>query len=516
MKMNAPGRASSMKEKSSEPMVGGGVRIDMGIACDLARDARREVGLGRVIDGRADSRDGIPRAHVAPLASARPATISWIRFSTLSRVAGLSVRTVPLSHADCGMMLLAVPAWKRVIETTHESSGSTLRDVMVCKAVTICAPTTTGIDALMRQRPVAALAFDRDRDLIGRRHHRALAEAEGADRRAGPVVHAVDLLDAELIHQSVVDHRHRARAALLGGLEDDDGVAGEVAGLRKALRRAEQHRGMPVVAASVHLARDLGAIGEVGLLFDRQRVHIRAEPDRTRTRSLGAVDDADHAGAADRRFDLVAAEGAKPLSDKLGGLLDVVHEFGVLMDFRRQVRTSGTRSLMAERIGIGRRLLANSQQLTARRAAVNARAAQRLPVQEKNRLIAQQIPRPWRENPMQRLASEIERDALVDRRADLARQRHKVGDRAEMDVRRVVPGMGQAFGHRHPAREGDLGPDAPMAEIRHRNDGAPTNAQHVFEHDARLARRLQRLRQDDIVESVIRDNRRGRRRRRPE
>ena len=99
---------------------------------------------------------------------------------------------------------------------------------------------------------------------------------------------------------------------------------------------------------------------------------------------------------------------------------------------------------------------------------------------------------------------EIERDALVDRRADLARQRDEIGDRAEMDVRRVVPGMGQAFGHRHAAREGDLGPNAPMAEIRHRNDGAAANAQHVFEHDARLARRLQRLRQDDIVESVIR------------
>ena len=48
-----------------------------------------------------------------------------------------------------------------------------------------------------------------------------------------------------------------------------------------------------------------------------------------------------------------------------------------------------------------------------------------------------------------------ERDALVDRRADLTRQRDKIGDRAEMDVRRVVPGMGQAFGHRHAAREGD-------------------------------------------------------------
>ncbi len=64
--------------------------------------------------------------------------------------------------------------------------------------------------------------------------------------------------------------------------------------------------------------------------------------------------------------------------------------------------------------------------------------------------------------------------------------------------------MGKAFGHRHTAEEGDLRPNAPMTEIRHGNDRATTNAQHVFEHDARLACRLQRLRQDHIVERVIR------------
>src|SRR4029077_6014412 len=45
---------------------------------------------------------------------------------------------------------------------------------------------------------------------------------------------------------------------------------------------------------------------------------------------------------------------------------------------------------------------------------------------------------------------------------------------------------------------------APMAEMRHGNDGAAANAQHVFEHDARLTRRLQRLRQYDVVERVVR------------
>src|SRR5580693_307787 len=160
---------------------------------------------------------------------------------------------------------------------------------------------------------------------------------------------------------------------------------------------------------------------------------------------------------------------------------------------------------MAARIGIGKRLLANSRQLTVRRSRCQrARGCSAFTVQEKNRLIAHEIPRPWREHPIKRPASEIKRDALVDRRADLARQRDKVGDRAEMDVRRVVPGMRKALGHRHAAEEGDLGPNAPVAEIGHGNDGATANAQHVFEHDAGLARGLQRLRQDDIVESIVR------------
>ena len=45
-------------------------------------------------------------------------------------------------------------------------------------------------------------------------------KAPTGERR--PIVHAIDLLDAELVQQPVVDHRHRARAAFLGGLEDDD------------------------------------------------------------------------------------------------------------------------------------------------------------------------------------------------------------------------------------------------------------------------------------------------------
>ena len=70
-------------------------------------------------------------------------------------------------------------------------------------------------------------------------------------------MHAVDLLHAEAVHQPVLDHGLAAAAAFLGGLEDDDRGAVEIAGLGEIARGAEQHRGVPVMAAGVHLARDV-------------------------------------------------------------------------------------------------------------------------------------------------------------------------------------------------------------------------------------------------------------------
>ena len=78
--------------------------------------------------------------------------------------------------------------------------------------------------------------------------------AKSPSRGAGHVVHAVDLLDAEALHQPVVDHLAAAAAAFLGRLEDHHRGAVEVAGLGEVLRGAEQHRGVAVVAAGVHRA----------------------------------------------------------------------------------------------------------------------------------------------------------------------------------------------------------------------------------------------------------------------
>ncbi len=72
-----------------------------------------------------------------------------------------------------------------------------------------------------------------------------------------------------------------------------------------------------------------------------------------------------------------------------------------------------------------------------------------------------------------------------------------------MDVRRVVPAVRQVLRHRHAALEQQRQPHAPVAEIREGNDGVLADPQEVVEYRLRVVGRLQRLRQDHIVEAVV-------------
>ena len=129
-------------------------------------------------------------------------------------------------------------------------------------------------------------------------------------------MHAVDLLDAETVHQAVLDHGSRARAALFRRLEDHHRVAGKIAGFSEIAGGAQEHRGMAVVAAGVHQAGGLGSIREVGLLLDRQRIHVGAQADHLDIALAGgllALDDADYAGPPQAGRDLVAAEFAQAI-----------------------------------------------------------------------------------------------------------------------------------------------------------------------------------------------------------
>ena len=174
---------------------------------------------------------------------------------------------------------------------------------------------------------MAAIPFDLDIDVIGRRHDRAGADRERTERDTRAVVHAINLLDAETVHQAVLDHRCGARAALFGRLEDHDGVAGEIAGLGEIARCTEQHRGVAIMAAGVHLARRPGGVRQIGLFLDRQRVHVGAQADHlglALAARLLALDDADHAGAAKAGCDFVAAEFAQAVRNERRRVVHVI------------------------------------------------------------------------------------------------------------------------------------------------------------------------------------------------
>ena len=148
-------------------------------------------------------------------------------------------------------------------------------------------------------------------------------------------MHAVDLLDAETVHQPVLDHRNRARAALFGRLEDHDRIACEIAGLGEIARRTQQHRGVAVMAAGVHQALRPGGVRQIGRLLDRQRVHIRPQPDDLHVTAAGgpvALDDADDAGAADTGNNLVAAEFPQTVRHQCRSAVHVVEQFRVFMN----------------------------------------------------------------------------------------------------------------------------------------------------------------------------------------
>src|ERR1700733_12353064 len=157
----------------------------MGVARDLPRNARGEIGLRRVVDGW--------RIAATILdAGARPARFGKpggdLMDSLFDPVAGCGLERAPrpiepgrLGDDIVGRAGLKARARDDAgIERIDIARRDGLQGGHDLRAY------DDRVDALMRQRAVPALAFDRDRDLIGRRHQRALSETEGANWRAGP------------------------------------------------------------------------------------------------------------------------------------------------------------------------------------------------------------------------------------------------------------------------------------------------------------------------------------------
>ena len=127
---------------------------------------------------------------------------------------------------------------------------------------------------LLRTSTVGALASDGDIEERAAGETDARTGGELADRQPGMVVQAIDRVAGEALEQAVLQHRLRAADAFLGRLEDEVDGATESARFRQIFRRAEQDRGVAVMAAGMHPVRDLAGVWQPGRFLHGQRVHV--------------------------------------------------------------------------------------------------------------------------------------------------------------------------------------------------------------------------------------------------
>jgi hypothetical protein len=181
----------------------------------------------------------------------------------------------------------------------------------------------------MRVRGVGAMPFDPDVPAVGGREQRPRLCRYLTYRDAGLVVERENGVAQEFIEQPIFDHDPAATATLFGGLEDQMHRALEIPVRGEVFGGAEQHRRVPVMTTSVHLAIFGRTVREFVQLLDRQRVHIGAQPDR-RWR-VAAPDSADDAGAGKPTMDF-AAKFNELCRDQISGAALGKSQFGMSMD----------------------------------------------------------------------------------------------------------------------------------------------------------------------------------------
>ena len=172
--------------------------------------------------------------------------------------------------------------------------------------------------------------FHSDLPFIHRSHNRPRAGAQLTRLRKWIGVNGIDLINPEALHHALFDHDAPAANRLFRRLENQRDTSLKIARLTQIFRCTKQHRRVPVMAASVHLA--VHFTGPLGprLFLHRQRVHIRAQP-RARPSTL-TVDNGNNARLRDALMDLVYTKLAQPLDHKGRRLVTVQRQLWVHMN----------------------------------------------------------------------------------------------------------------------------------------------------------------------------------------
>ncbi|MNT09290.1 hypothetical protein D3C72_1440680 [compost metagenome] len=146
-------------------------------------------------------------------------------------------------------------------------------------------------------------------------------------------MHAEHGLAGKAGEQAVLDHGAAARAAFLGRLKAQVHRTVEAARGLQVPRRGQQHGGVPVMAAAVHLAVVARTVLELVFLLHGQGIHVGAQHDGPIRRA--ALDHAHHAGLGDAGmgFDAPAAQRVR---HQLGRAVLFIAELGVHVDVAPQ------------------------------------------------------------------------------------------------------------------------------------------------------------------------------------
>ena len=195
----------------------------------------------------------------------------------------VKVRTVPIITASSGMTLVALPAWIWVIDSTAVSSGLFSREMMVCQPWAICTATITGSTPLCGWAAWAPLPRTVTLNSLLEAIIGPATTPKLPSAMPGQLCMPYTASIGKLLEQAVFDHAARAGAAFFGRLENQVDGAVEIAVRGQVVRRAQQHGGVAVVAAGVHLAGVARRVGKAVDFLHGQRVHVGAQADGARS-----------------------------------------------------------------------------------------------------------------------------------------------------------------------------------------------------------------------------------------
>ena len=147
-----------------------------------------------------------------------------------------------------------------------------------------------GVDGVVRQSGMTAFALDGDAKLVAGRHHGAWAQRKLTDLKTRPIVHAKDRLHGKALKETLLDHFSSSPTTLFGGLEDQINSPVQALILGQVLRRGQEHGGVPIVSAGVHLTGVHTGVRKGVALLHGQGVHVSSK-----SYGSGVVASLDHA-----------------------------------------------------------------------------------------------------------------------------------------------------------------------------------------------------------------------------